>query len=344
MYPLGLGALPGQNYCEEGISVGYPSSRAISPERETVAASVPEVLRLLSSGAASAILLALGEGPLRTKVLTHRVQGYTPRTIYRYLSKLAELDLVEREATDGATGVVHTLRGESGSGLCSLINRFADASMTRLPSGQIKLEEWSSLGLLADLWEAGVLEELSRGPRSPTELAQGLDVLSYHQLNRRVSRFKASGFFEVSVRGRGQRRRYALTRRTRRAMGLIAGIGRWRQGRHSIEGEDGLTGAEMATVLRACLPLAAARQHAGQGMRIRIGQEAVELCLRVEGDGSLANADGLEQEAAWAAGEVEDWLAVLLDGIPPAEAGGDARAVQDCLAGLHEGLWGPSPF
>jgi DNA-binding HxlR family transcriptional regulator len=64
-------------------------------------ASTADVLRLLSAGATGAILMALGEGPLRTKNLTERVPGYAPRTIYRYAGKLAELDVVEREEEPG---------------------------------------------------------------------------------------------------------------------------------------------------------------------------------------------------------------------------------------------------
>src|SRR5215475_2489322 len=73
-------------------------------------ASIADVLRLLSAGATGAILMALGEGPLRTKNLTERVPGYAPRTIYRYAGKLAELDVIEREEEPGVPSkVVHTL-------------------------------------------------------------------------------------------------------------------------------------------------------------------------------------------------------------------------------------------
>lgn len=324
---------PGQSFArggitaEEGISVSYPSSRAISLDRETTVASVAETLRLLSSGAGCAIILALQEGPLRTKVLTDRIQGYTPRTIYRYLAKLADLGLVERE--QGTSGVVHTLREGGGVELGALIDRFAAASKTLLPNGQVKPEAWSSLGLLADLWEAGVVEELSRGPRSATELAQGLDALSYHQLHRRVSRFRTSGFFEAAAVGPDRQRRYALTRRARRAMGLVAGIGRWR---------GGLAAGEMATVMRTALPLAAATTGAGSEVRVLIedpGEGAAELSLDVD----VGDAD-----APWASGSVHEWLAVLLDGAAPNDSGEPAEAIEDLFASLYEQLWTPSPF
>ena len=101
-------------------------------------ASTAEVLRLLSTGATGAILMVLGEGPLRTKGLTERVPGYAPRTIYRYAGKLAELEVIEREEEPGVPSkVVHALRDPCGTDLYTLVNRFADASLTRLPDGRI---------------------------------------------------------------------------------------------------------------------------------------------------------------------------------------------------------------
>lgn len=289
------------------------------------AASVGEILRLLSAGATGAILLALGEEPMQTKVLTHRVRGYTARTVYRYLPKLAQLGVVERDDEPGGRArVVHTLSEGEGGELCDLITRFARASMTQLPDGQVGPEAWTSLGLLADLWDAGVVEELSRGPKSPTELARGLDALSYHQLSRRVSQFETSGFF-AATEGRRQTRRYSLTSKARRMMALIAGIGRWR-GRHlPIEGEAGLTPEEMATVLRAAFPLT--EEEDGQEILVEVGTDGSIRCRRAADD--------------WATGNVEDWLAVLLDGDFRVEAGCCCEVVEHSLGALRKALWIP---
>ena len=43
-----------------------------------------------------------------------------------------------------------------------------------------------------------MVEALSRGPRSPTELVQRQRGLSYHQVNRKAGQFKAAGFLEES--------------------------------------------------------------------------------------------------------------------------------------------------
>jgi DNA-binding HxlR family transcriptional regulator len=304
--------------------------------------SIGEVLRLLSAGAPGEILLALRQGPMQTKVLTHSVKGYTPRTIYRYLSKLAEIDLVERDdSPDGSARVAYALREESGEELAALIDRFAAASMTRLPGGQIDSTDWTALGLLADLWEAGVVEALSQEPTSPTELTRSLGALSYHQLNRRANRFKACGFFSGWRQSRQQRQCYALTAKVRRTMGLVVGIGRWRR-RHLGTPVADLTTAEMGTALRALLPLAKVPRHAGKGARLRIAglDSRTQVWVEVAGDGAVgcrksvgARLDG------WAEAEVEEWAAALLDGEPWPAADGDADLIEDCLASLYKELW-----
>jgi len=163
------GVLPGKR----GISIGYPTDQAVLGEQRSGIAPVSDVLRLLGEGATGAILLALSDGPVQTKVLTHRVRGYTARTIYRYLPRLARLGVVERnEEPDGSAKVLNTLTPAAGSDLCAVVERFARASGTRLPGGQVEPGTWGTLGLLADLWETGMVDELSRGPRSPTDLVQ----------------------------------------------------------------------------------------------------------------------------------------------------------------------------
>ncbi|HEU5106391.1 MAG TPA: winged helix-turn-helix transcriptional regulator [Solirubrobacterales bacterium] len=316
-------------------------------------ASTADVLRLLSGGATGAILMALGEGPLRTKGLTERVPGYAPRTIYRYAGKLAELEVIEREEEPGVPSkVVHALSDPCGTDLYTLVNRFADASLTRLPDGRIDAHAWASLGLLADLWEAGMVEELSCEARSPTELARGSHDLSYHQVNRRAGLFKTSGLL-FETQGKGQRRCYGLTEKTRRKMGLIAGIARWRHHHVIGEGEEGITAKEMATVLKVALPLVKLPEHRNKCLRLSVfseddaaGSEGEAIWAEVGGDGVVhscaeqpANADG------WGRGKVGHWIPILLDGeIDGVLIGDDTGLVTDVVDGLHETLWTPRPF
>lgn len=312
-------------------------------------ATISEILRLLSGGATGAILMALGEGPLRTKELTERVPGYTPRTIYRYSGKLAELEIVEREVEEGPpTKVVHTLTDPCGTELHELVERYADAALERLPDGSIDALDWATLGLLADMWESGMVDALSCGPLSPTELARGPHGLSYHQVNRRAGLFETAGLL-YEVPGPGRARLLALTEKTRRAMALITGIGRWRHHHVIAEDEEGMTATEMATVLRIALPLVEAGACDGSRnlrMDIRHSEgdlnEDVTVWLELQRELVHVCAAPLESIDEWASGEVKDWIPALLDGDPEQlEVGGREAAARVCVQQLHESLWRP---
>src|SRR5690242_10065934 len=226
--------------------------------------TITGVLRLLGAGASGSILMALRNGPLRTKELTEAVPGYAPRTIYRYSAKLAELGIVEREEEPGVPSkVVHRLTDPSGRELADLIDTYADASLGRLPNGEIGAHEWGSFALVADLWESGMVGALQQGSRSLTELSQGAHALSFHQVSRRANLFAIGGFIEETTEGT-RYRRFALTERSRRAMALIAGIGRWRR-RHVLpKGTTGLTSSEAARLIRTVLPLVSLPEYPGK--------------------------------------------------------------------------------
>ncbi|MGN6588614.1 MAG: winged helix-turn-helix transcriptional regulator [Solirubrobacterales bacterium] len=338
------------------MTAGLPDIKAQPAQGEdacVAGASTADVLRLLSAGATGAILMALGEGPLRTKSLTEQIPGYAPRTVYRYAGKLAELEVVEREEEPGVPSkVVHTLTDPCGSELYTLVTRFADASMTRLPDGRIDAHAWAALGLLADLWEAGMIEELSCEPRSPTELARGPHGLSYHQVNRRAGLFRTAKLI-CEEEAPGRRRCYALTDKTRKTMGLLAEISRWRHHHVVAEDEEGMTASEMATTLRTALPLVKLPEHAGKCLKLCVvseddapGAEGDAVWVEVREDGALYScSEPTERVDAWGRGKVASWIPALLDGnTRKILTGEDDKLIGDCLSRLYEVLWTPRPF
>lgn len=335
------------------MATGLPDIER-APEREdacVAGASTADVLRLLGAGATGAILMALGEGPLRTKELTEAVPGYAPRTIYRYTGKLTELDVIVRDEEPGVPSkVVHSLSDGCGSELYELVNRYADASLTRLPNGQLDAQAWASVGQLGDLWETGMVGELACDALSPTELAEGDHGLSYHQVNRRAGLFEANGLL-TQWDSPGRRRCYALTEKTRRKMGLLAAIARWRHRHVVAEDEEGMTAPEMATVLRAALRLVTVPEHKGRCLRLDVvsgddtdAPTSEEVWAEVEADGTIHScASPPADPNGWGSGQVATWIPVLLDGRSEAvEVGGDETLVRDCLGALYEALWTPA--
>jgi DNA-binding HxlR family transcriptional regulator len=335
------------------VSTGLPDIER-APEREDACvegASTADVLRLLGAGATGAILMALGEGPLRTKELTEAVPGYAPRTIYRYAGKLTDLEVIDREEEPGVPSkVVHSLSDGCGSELYELVNRYADASLTRLPDGRLDAQAWASVGQLGDLWETGMVGELACEARSPTELAKGEHGLSYHQVNRRTGLFEANGLLTL-WESPGRRRRYALTEKTRRKMGLLAGIARWRHRHVVAEDEEGMAPPEMATVLRAALRLVTLPEHKGRCLRLDVVSEddadasaSEEVWAEVEADGTIHScASPPADPDGWGSGQVATWIPVLLDGrSDEVDAGDDEKLVRDCLDALYDALWTPT--
>src|SRR4051794_9465825 len=338
------------------MAAGIPNIEQASPVEDAcvAGASTADVLRLLSAGATGAILMALGEGPLRTKNLTEAVPGYAPRTIYRYAGKLAELEVVEREEEPGIPSkVVHHLSDPCGTELYELVNRFAAISLTRLPDSRVDAHAWASLGLLADLWEAGMVEELACEGKSPTDLARGPHGLSYHQVNRRAGLFKTSGLL-CEWQGTGRRRCYGLTEKTRRKMGLVAGVARWRHHHVVAEDEEGMTAAEMATALRVALPLADLPEHSGKCLRLSVlseeeaaGAEGEEVWAEVASGGKVHSCvEAAVDPGGWGRGKVKDWVPVILDGRDDQVLMGadDEELVREALRRLHETLWSPASF
>jgi DNA-binding HxlR family transcriptional regulator len=307
-----------------------------------------DVLRMLGAGATGPILMALGEGPLRTKELTRRVPGYTPRTVYRYASKLAGLGVIEREEEPGVPSkVVHSLTDPCGRELHELVCAYADASLTRLQNGELDAHAWSSLGLLADLWESGMIEQLNTGSKSPTDLARGDHGLSYHQVNRRAGLFAIAGFLhESSSPGNG--RSYSLTDKARRAMALIAAIGRWRRRYVVSAGAQGLTPSEAGALLRTILPLVALPEHPDETFAIGIAAEdgsfdkGDELWASIGSDGRVAACSAPPGEVdARAEGGVSTLGDALLSGscTEGLRVEGDRRLIESWLEQSHSSLW-----
>lgn len=200
------------------------------------------------------------------------------------------------------------------------------------------------LCLLAELWEPGFVEELSRGPKSLMDLLEKPHHLTYHQVKRRTGMSVESGLLCTSSH-KGHGNRYELAARGRRHMGLVAGIGRWRQ-RHLVPGEvPGLEVEEMATVLRAMLPLAQLPAHSGMRIDLIVtGAEeyghrpAVTIAGRVGAEGAVRFDPRPEREAdGSASATINIWFAALLDGHRGRiRVRGDLGLVDSCVTQLHE--------
>jgi DNA-binding HxlR family transcriptional regulator len=309
--------------------------------------SLGDLLKLVGNGANGPILMALGPRSLRTKKLTEKVPTCAPRTVYRHARKLAEAGLVNREEIAGVPStVIHSL-SPAGRDLYHLLDSYAKASLPFVTGPGSGDGFWTVCGLLGEMWTYNWVEELSRGGRTATDLAEATAEITFHQVSRRTHQLLSWSLLYEST-SRGRRKRYQLSDQARHGMALIAGLGRWRQQHVEGEAQGGLTVAEMTTALRASLPLLQLPEHQEKGIKLGVvgttgqdGQRAsAALTAHVSAGGAVRCVKEKAAEGAWAIGSVDTWFAALLDDDRGRmRPGGDLDFVDDCLKLLHEMLW-----
>jgi DNA-binding HxlR family transcriptional regulator len=292
--------------------------------------------------------MALGPRSLRTKTLTERIPSFAPRTVYRYASKLSKLGLVDREEGDDVPSTVtYCLTRGAGRDLYRLLDDYFSATWLRGSEKQIGEGAWTRLSLLGDLWDCGWIEQLSRGPRSPTELGEATEGLTFHQANHRAHLVCSRGLLDQHT-GNGRGVKYSLSEPARRGMVLVAALGRWRQRHGYADGGTGLSAVEMLTVLRTTLPLLEVPGKSGSRIKLEVagateGNGATDpeaLVGRVGSAGRIGLAANPEAPVdAWVSGTVNTWCRALLDGNRGRmRVGGDLQLVDAYLTRLHGAL------
>jgi DNA-binding HxlR family transcriptional regulator len=316
-------------------------------EQPSTGPSVADLLKLLGDGANGPILKALGPRPLRTKKLTEKVPVYAPRTVYRHTRKLVDFGLVDRAEIAGVPStVIHSL-SPSGRDLYELLEAYSEASLPWVTGPGSGDGLWTVCGLLGEMWTYGWIEELGNGGRSATELAESTENMTFHQVSRRTHQLLSWNLLYETT-ARGHRKRYQLSDQSRHGAALITGLGRWRQQHVDGEGDRGLTVEEIATVLRACLPLLQLPEH--EDRRIRLGivgktglngdRGSATLTAHSRLNGTVKSVREKSSEDAWAIGSVATWFAALLDDERGRmRVGGDLELVENCLKRLNEVLW-----
>jgi DNA-binding HxlR family transcriptional regulator len=316
-------------------------------KQPTTGLSVADLLKILGDGANGPILRALGPRPLRTKKLTEKVPVYAPRTVYRHTRILVDAGLIEREEIAGVPStVIHSL-SPSGRDLYRLVEAYAEASLPWVDGPGSGDGLWTVCGLFGEMWTYGWIEELGHGGRSATELAEATEKMTFHQVSRRTHQLMSWNLLYETT-ARGHRKRYQLSDQSRHGAALITGLGRWRQQHVDGEGDRGLTVEEIATVLRAALPLLQLTEH--QDKRIRLGivgttglngdRGSATLTAHSRPNGSVKSVREKGPEDAWAIGTVATWFAALLDDERGRmRVGGDLELVENCLKRLNEVLW-----
>jgi hypothetical protein len=197
------------------------------------------------------------------------------------------------------------------------------------------------------MWACGWVEELGQGGRSASELTEATPDMNLHQVGRRAHQLLSWNLIYTSG-ARGNRKRYQLSDEARHGMALVTGLGRWRQQHVAGKAGAGLTAGEMATVLRASLPLVRLPEHPDHSIRLGIAGGTGEngrrgtatLTVSVSSSGGVRCVREQAGEDAWAIGTVDNWFAALIDDDRKGlRTGGTADCVDDCLRALREAFW-----
>jgi DNA-binding HxlR family transcriptional regulator len=293
--------------------------------------------------------MALGPRPLRTEQLTRRLLHVSERSVYRYSAELTKRKLVERYEEAGVPStVILSLTDPPGRHLYRLLRKFAATTDALLPTPGSAVQSWNSLSLLSQLWGSGFVEKLSHEPQTLTQLAGGPHGLTFHQVTRRMRLFTDIGLL-IARPPTGHGRKYELTDHGRRRMALIVGLGRWRHRYVFTQEPTGLTGIEMASILRSTLPLILVPAFAGTSFNFGIaspmdkyGHRTVEaLQGEIARDGSISCGPAPEAAVDGSAvGTMNTWLLALLDGNRGRmRSGGNLPLIDACLTQLNEVLW-----
>jgi DNA-binding HxlR family transcriptional regulator len=311
--------------------------------------SVAGILQLVGSGSGGEVLMALGPRPLRTEQLARRLLHVSERSVYRSSAELTKRELIERYEEAGVPStVVLSLTDPPGRHLYRLLRKFAATKGALLPMPGSAIQSWSPLNLLSQLWGLGFVEKLSHEPQTLTQLAGGPHGLTFHQVTRRMRLFTDIGLLVPRPPG-GPGRKYDLTEHGRRRMALIVALGRWRH-RYVLTGEaTGLTGTEMASILRSVLPLILVPEFAGMTFNFGVaspmdkyGQRTTEgLQGSIGRDGAVRCDQALEVTVDGSAvGTMNTWLSALMDGNRGRmRSGGNLPLLDACLTQLNEVLW-----
>jgi DNA-binding HxlR family transcriptional regulator len=292
------------------------------------------LIRLLATESSGEILRALSAGPLRSAELTDRLAQFSPRTIYRRLDELEELEAITQlNLATAPPTVLYELTVRPGRELLRVLDQVAGAWLGRWHHGVAEGQRWGLLALLADGWDSAIVRELSSEPRSLSELGVVSDM-TYHQLARRVARLAAAGLLTRSKASRPSR--YEPSEAMRQAMVVVAAAARWER-RHLLDRAQPLPVGDALALLRGSLPLVRLSEHAGAVTALtveaddrtadspqRFGSLQVEVALNGEiefRERSDASPD------AWVRAPIDGWLDALVEGDCAALRVGGERAL-----------------
>jgi DNA-binding HxlR family transcriptional regulator len=315
-------------------------------ERPIADRAVANALALLAAPVNAATLSALAGAPRTLAELRHEAGSRPQTTMRSYLQSLSEIDVVERQGSNGASASYRLT--PAGADLLS-VSHGLGAWLSRAPGGALTLggnEAKSAVRTLVDGWSSGMVRALAARPMALTELDSVIAAVSYPTLERRLAAMRLLGMVQP-VPSSGRSTPYAVTDWLRAAVAPLAAATYW-QHRHlperlpPIKKRDVEAGFLLAAPLlrldegsSGTCRLAVRMGRPGSGSAGLVGIVAevrmgvVVSCVTSVGD----RAD------AWADGAAKAWVAAMADrDLSHLECGGKAGLARRLVAEMPRRL------
>lgn len=216
------------------------------------------------------------------------------------------------------------------------------------PAGPLPLDALAAQGIvraLAAAWESTVVRTLAERPRTLAQLDGCISGVAYPSLKRRLDKLLSIGLIGREDAESG----YDASEWLRRAAQPLILAVRWER-RHDKDA-DPLTASEVEAVFLLILPLVELPGRASGACTLSVllssdGHRSARGVAAVSVEGgkgrtALSAAGAAEEPETWALGDVDSWLAAILEGDASGlrVRGAKPKLAQRTVAGLHRALF-----
>jgi DNA-binding HxlR family transcriptional regulator len=311
---------------------------------------------LLGSELNRSILKALAVRPMTRNDLKGWLVLKSGSSLHRQLAELQQLGLIEKNDVPGARRFVEYRLTDAGAALVEVVELtevWLGVNPER-PWEPVSPLAWRAVEALADAWRSTLLHRLAAVEQSqPEQLEAVAAYLGGQQLEGELQRLLGAGLLEQAGRDRNGGA-YALSSWCRRGIGPLAAAGRWERD-HARDRAQAINVQDAVAALLMTLPLVRLQSTTSGTCvyAIELGSEAapgpragvawIEFADGAPKARGAGKAPGSPD--AWVRGDLDDWLAAVIDRRPAAlQVGGDARLACEGLYAVHEELFQLQPL
>lgn len=274
-------------------------------------------LELLAAPLIGRILQRLSDGPKRLVELQVETGPVPQTTLRTHLRGLEEIGAVVKRGREDAPGVIEFALGEPGRGLLEVIGS-VERWLQLMPREPLSFGGDAGKAALKALlggWSSTILRTLAESPRSLSELAGAIRMVSYPMIERRLGALRLSGLV-AAQEGTGRGTPYEVTDWLRQGVAPLAAAMHWE---HDHLGDDrvALTHVDAETVFLLALPaLRTPSSLTGScllAMKLNGNDHDLASVVAYVRNGKVSCTPGAEDRTdAWAKGEPPAWIRAMI--------------------------------